>query len=81
MMQIETNMTEIYNVDKSKTTNIADIKIDESKAVQDRVQDYLEQIKDPHYITVGNVLVQMDYADTDYTFNDRYKRAVINAKL
>ena len=80
-MQMETNRSEIYDIDRSKTTNIADIKIDESKAIQDRVQDYLEQIIDPHYITVGNVLVQMDYADTDYTFNDRYKRAVINAKL
>ena len=78
---METNRSKIYDIDKSRATNIADIKIDENKAIQDRVQDYLEQIKDPHYITVGNVLVQMDYADTDYTFNDRYKRAVINAKL
>lgn len=78
---MKANRSEIYDVDRSKTTNITDIKIDERKAVQDRVQDYLEQIKDPHYITVGNVLVQMDYADTDYTFDDRYKRAVMNAKL
>ena len=80
-MQMKANRAEIYDVDRSKTTNIADIRIDESKAIQDRVQDYLEQIKDPHYITIGNVLVQMDYADTDYTFNDRYKRAVMNVKL
>ena len=78
---METNRSEIYSIDRNQTTNIADIRIDESKAIQDRVQDYLEQIKDPHYIMVGNVLVQMDYADTDYTFNDRYKRAVMNAKL
>lgn len=80
-MQMKTNRSEIYSIDRSQATNIADIKIDERKAIQDRVQDYLEQIKNPHYITVGNVLVQMDYADTDYTFNDRYKRAVMNAKL
>lgn len=80
-MQVEMDRPDIYTFDRSRATNIADIRIDESKAIQDRVQDYLEQIKEPHYITVGNVLVQMDYADTSCTFNDRYKRVVVNAGI
>lgn len=69
----------IYDFDKSQATNIKDIKINDEDEQKKRILDYLKQVENPYFIMVGDVLVQMEYADTSYTFNDRYKRIIVNA--
>lgn len=69
----------IYDFDKSQATNIKDIKINEDEEQKKRILNYIKQVKNPYFIMVGDVLVQMEYTDTSYTFNDRYKRIIVNA--
>ena len=69
----------IYEFDKSQAINIKDIKINEEDEQKKRVLDYIKQVKNPYFIMVGDVLVQMEYVDTPYSFNDRYKRIIVNA--
>ncbi len=70
--------SELKSFDRSQATNIDDIVIDETKEPEERIRDYLEQVQNPYFLMVGRVLVQMSYADTPYTFNDRYKSIVMN---
>lgn len=79
MVSADAKHQDIHTFDRSQATNIADIKIDDGKELKKRILDYVEQVRNPYFLTVGDVLVQMDYADTPYSFNDRYKRIVVNA--
>lgn len=48
---------DIRNVDRSKLVDIATVKIDTNLSVEDRVKDYIRQIKNPYcYISHGVVV-------------------------
>ena len=69
----------IYDFDRKQATRLEEIQINEDDEQKKRILDYLKQVKNPYFIMVGDVLVQMEYADTPYSFNDRYKRIIVNA--
>ena len=69
----------IYEFDRNQAAHLEDIQINEDDEQKKRILDYVKQVKNPYFIMVGDVLVQMEYTDTSYTFNDRYKRIIVNA--
>lgn len=44
-------------------TDLREIKIDESKKVPERVENFLEQVKNPYLFKVGDVFVKVNYKD------------------
>ena len=52
--------------------DIRDVKIDRSMSVEDRMKSYVEQIKNPYMIKVGNTVVRVSYANTQATINDNF---------
>ena len=52
--------------------DIRDVKIDRSMSVEDRMNSYLEQIKNPYMFKVGNTVVRVSYANTQATINDNF---------
>lgn len=44
-------------------TDLREIQIDESKKVSERVENFLEQVKNPYLFKVGDVLVKVNYKD------------------
>ena len=44
-------------------TDLREIKIDESKKVSERVESFLEQVKNPYLFKVGDVFVKVNYKD------------------
>ena len=49
---------------------INDVAIDRTKTKFERIISYLIQIKNPYCVRVGNVKVNMTYADSDKTIDD-----------
>ena len=52
--------------------DIRDVKIDQSKPVEERMKSYVEQIKNPYLFKVGNTVVRVSYANTQDTINDNF---------
>lgn len=52
--------------------DIRDVKIDRSMSVEDRMKSYVEQIKNPYMLKVGNTVVRVSYANTQATINDNF---------
>ena len=52
--------------------DIRDVKIDRSQPVEERMKSYVEQIKNPYLVKVGNTVVRVSYANTQATINDNF---------
>ena len=40
--------------------------------MEERIQSYIDQIKNPYLFKVGNTVVHVSYADTERTMNDNF---------
>ena len=64
MEQSEKNLSELVD--------IRDVVIDKKLTLEERVQSYVEQIKDPYCFKVGDVVVRVSYAGKDKTLTDSF---------
>ena len=61
--------TAIADCSKDSLVDLHDVKIDSSKSVVDKMNDYFEQIKNPYLFKVGNVRVKVSFGG-NRTFTD-----------
>lgn len=62
------------SVDKNTLEDIQNVKIDVNLTKEERILDFVEQIKNPYLFTCKGVVVQSVFADTDVTLTDRMKQ-------
>ena len=62
---------DIRTVDPATLVDIRDIKIGPSMPQSERMMDFIRQSKTPHCLRFGNIVVQIDHADTDVTLKRR----------
>lgn len=55
--------TPFEGIDTDSLVDIRDVKIDTSLPVSERVKSYIEQVKNPYYFRVGDVVVHVSYAE------------------
>ena len=65
-------MAEKHQVDKSidELVDIRDVKLDSSLGQAERIQSFLQQIKNPSCFRVGDVVVNVAYTEGGPTLND-----------
>ena len=65
-------MAEKHQVDKSidELVDIRDVKLDSSLGQAERIQSFLQQIKNPYCFRVGDVVVNGAYTEGGPTLND-----------
>ena len=61
---------DIQDVDPSVLPDIRDINIDSSKPILNRAVDFIIQSKNTRFVRCGNILIQLEYADTDTSIED-----------
>ena len=59
----------IADYSKDSLVDLRDVKIDPSKSVVDKMNDYFEQIKNPYLFKVGDVRVKVSFGG-ERSFND-----------
>lgn len=55
--------TPFEGIDIDSLVDIRDVKIDTSLPVSERIKSYIEQVKNPYYFRVGDVVVHVSYAE------------------
>lgn len=61
-------------VDRATLVDIRDISVKDSLPMEERMADFLEQIKNPYLCKCGDIVVQSVFADTHVTLTDRLKQ-------
>lgn len=65
---------DLRTVDQSTLIDIRDVSINEQLPKEERIADFLKQIKNPYLFKCGNIVVQSVFADTDTTLTERLKQ-------
>lgn len=52
--------------------DIRNVVIDDGLPRPERIRSYIRQVGNPYRFKVGNITVQLSYADCGYSLNDRF---------
>ena len=66
----EMRAVDVRTVDRSTLVQRSSVKIDPKKSKQERIADYIAQIKNPYCYLDGKTVVKISFADTDRTIED-----------
>lgn len=66
----EMRSVDVRTVDRSTLVQRSSVKIDPKKSKQERIADYISQIKNPYCYLDGKTVVRISFADTDRTIED-----------
>ena len=56
--------------------HIENVKINTDIPVEERMMEFVRQIKNPYFFRCGKLIVQVEYSDTDKTINDCLKEFI-----
>ena len=56
--------------------HIENVKINKDLPVEERMMEFVRQIKNPYFFRCGKLIVQVEYSDTDKTINDCLKEFI-----
>lgn len=62
---------ELEHIDRDSLVDIRDVKIDTSLPKEDRMRDFIRQVKDPYLFRYGKYVVKVEFSDTDITLEQR----------
>lgn len=62
---------DVRNVDKNTLTDVSKINIDTSLPVSERIENFVNQVKNPYCYKDGGLVIGIAYEDTDITLRDR----------
>jgi len=70
--------TDVRTIDPALLVDIQDVKVNTSLPREDRLLDYLSQIKNPYCFRHGKTVVKVSFADTDATLEDRLEKYLLS---
>lgn len=59
--------------------DIGKIRIDRKKSVEERKRQYLNQVKNPYLVKVGNTMVKIRFANNGVSFEDAFENLLLMA--
>ena len=63
----EMKNVDLGNVDRSKLVQISDVKVDPKKKKNEKIADFISQIKNPYCYLDGKTVVKISFSNTDRT--------------
>ena len=70
--------TDVRTVDPAMLVDIRDVSVNTSLPKEERLLDYLEQIKNPYCFRVGKTVVKVSFANTEATLEDRLEKYLLS---
>ena len=69
---------DVRDVDPDDLVDIRDVTVNTALPRDERLFDYLEQIKNPYCFKHGKTVVKISFADTEATLEDRLERYLLS---
>lgn len=73
-MENDPSEVDIRTVDLDSLVDIQEIKIDPNLPKEQRIEQYLRQIKNPYCFRVGNIAVRVKYSEDGVTLQQRIEQ-------
>lgn len=70
----EMKAVDIRTVDPETLVDVTTIKIDEGLSREERVAEFLRQVKNPYCFRVGNMIVKNVYSNNGVTLQERFEQ-------
>lgn len=70
--------TDPAGTDPDTLVDICSVKINTTLPKEERIDDFIRQIKNPYLFKCGDLVIQSVFPDTDVTLNDRLKQYLKN---
>ena len=70
--------TDVRTIDPALLVDIRDVKVNTSLPREDRLLDYLSQVKNPYCFKHGKTVVKVSFADTEATLEDRLEKYLLS---
>ena len=67
---------DVRTVDPDTLVDISDVEVDETLPKDERIREYIRQVKNPYCFKVGDVVVKCSYSDDGVTLKDRFRQLV-----
>ena len=67
----EMKNVDVRTVSRDDLVDIRDVHIDRTLPKEERIRQFVEQIKNPYCFKCGDVVVKTSFADTDVTLEER----------
>lgn len=64
---------DVRNVALDDLVDIRSVKIDSTKCVEERIFDFIQQIKNPYVFKVGDIAVKVNYKENGPTFQEKFQ--------
>lgn len=61
-------------VDRTTLIDIRDVSVNEELSKEERIIDFIKQIKNPYLCKCGNIVVQSVFTDNDVTLTERLQQ-------
>ena len=68
---------DIQSVDKNTLVDIRNIKIDDTLSGEEKISQYVKQIKNPYCFKVGDVAVKVTYQDKGPSFKENFENMIM----
>lgn len=70
----EMKAVDVRTVDPETLVDVIQIKIDENLSKEERVKEFLRQVKNPYCFRVGNMIVKNVYSNDGVSLRDRFEQ-------
>jgi hypothetical protein len=70
--------TDVKTVDPATLVDYSDVTVNTSLPKEERLLDYIEQIKNPYCFKHGKTIVKISFADTEATMEDRLEKYLLS---
>ena len=64
---------DIRSVDKDTLVDLRSVQIDASRPVQERLQSFLQQIRNPYCFRIGDIAVKVNYKSDGSSFQQNFE--------
>ena len=64
---------DIRTVDKNSLVDLNSVAIDDSLPVGERVESFIQQVKNPYCFRIGNVAVKVNYKESGPSFQQNFE--------
>ncbi len=62
---------DVRTVPKESLVDIRDVKIDRSRSREERISDYVNQVKNPYCVQCNGIVVKMSFSQSGATLDDK----------
>lgn len=76
----EMSRIDIRTVDPDTLVDIRNVKINHELPKEERILDYIRQIKNPYCFKHGKIIVKVNFSDTQDTFEQKFESYLRSVK-